>query len=261
MLRALFHLLILAILTIVTQIGGIAYLLALWVRRGFLGRVLAFAALYVGVTIAAIFVAPVFGRESLPCFERENLAPRTLLTCALNRQYATPELVLLTQDLARDVAVEYPDTLTQYLDASFPFFNGFPLIPHLSHDDGRKLDLAFYYDGAAGYARGVTPSPLGYWGFFEPHADDPETCRNIDRFTMRWDMDWFQRFVRDDLEMDAPRTATMLRWLADEAVKGGIDKILLEPHLRARFALPPSVVRFQGCRAARHDDHVHIQMR
>lgn len=261
MLRILFHLIIVAILTVLTQIGGIAYLLALWIKRGFLGRMVAFVALYLLVTVAATFVAPIFGRESLPCFERDNIAPRTLLTCALNRQYVTPELNLLSKDLARHVAQARPDTLTQYLDASFPFLNGFPLIPHLSHDDGRKIDFAFYYEGAFGYARGVTPSPLGYFGFLEPHADDPEICGNADRFTLRWDMDWFQGFVRDDLQMNVPRTAIMLRWLADEALKGGIEKILLEPHLRARFALPPSVVRFQGCRAARHDDHVHIQMR
>lgn len=261
MLRILFHLSVFALLTVLTQIGGVAYLLALIVRRGVLGRIGAFLCLYILASIAAITVAPLFGREALPCYGNETLAPRTLLTCAFNRQYGTPELTLLTRNLARDVASKHPGTVTLYLDASFPFVDGFPLIPHLSHDDGKTLDLAFYYESDGVYRPGETPSPLGYWGFLEPHADDPETCRDTNRFTLRWDMAWFQHVVRDDLTMETQRTATMLRWLSDEAVKGGLEKILLEPHLRRRFALPPQVVRFQGCRAARHDDHVHIQMR
>lgn len=74
-------------------------------------------------------------------------------------------------------------------------------------------------------------------------------------------MGWFQPFVRNDLTLDSARTATMLRWLVDEGAENGVEKVLLEPHLRARFALPPGLVRFQGCRAARHDDHVHFQVR
>jgi len=260
MITALLHLTIFVLLTVLTQIGGVVYLLAVWLTRGFLRRTFAFLGLYLVATIGAVFVAPVFGREALPCFERDGLAPRSLIYCAMNRQYVSPELHLLTRRLAEHVAGKHPGSITQYLDAGFPFAEGFPLLPHLSHDDGRKLDLAFYYQ-ADGYRPGETPSPIGYWGFLEPHADDPATCRQKDRLTLRWDMTWFQGLVRDDLTLDAGRTGTMLRWLSDEAVKGGVEKILLEPHLRARFALPPSVVRFQGCRAARHDDHVHVQVR
>ena len=260
MIRAILHTLIFALLTVLTQIGGIVYLLALLISRGFVKRAVVFLAFYVAAAVASAFIAPLFGREAMPCFTEGNLAPRSPVYCVLNRQYVTPELKQLGQDLARHMDTEYPGTVTQYLDAGFPFVTGFPLIPHLSHDDGRKLDLAFYYKTDV-YQPGETPSPLGYWGFLEPHAEDPQTCRNKTRFTMRWDMGWFQRFVRDDLTMETKRTSAMLRWLSDEALKGGVQKILLEPHLRQRFALPPSVVRFQGCRAARHDDHVHLQVR
>ena len=39
-------------------------------------------------------------------------------------------------------------------------------------------------------------------------------------------------------------------------------KILLEPHLAHRLGVEgrPNI-RFQGCRAARHDDHIHVQIR
>ena len=31
-----------------------------------------------------------------------------------------------------------------YLDANFPFINKFPLLPHLSHNDGKKIDITDY---------------------------------------------------------------------------------------------------------------------
>jgi hypothetical protein len=37
-----------------------------------------------------------------------------------------------------------------------------------------------------------------------------------------------------------------------------IGKIFIEPHLKQRFAPSEAKIRFQGCRAARHDDHIHL---
>ena len=51
------------------------------------------------------------------------------------------------------------------LDGNFPFITGFPLLPHLSHDDGEKVDLAFYYADDTGYLRGATRAPIGYFAF------------------------------------------------------------------------------------------------
>jgi hypothetical protein len=39
-----------------------------------------------------------------------------------------------------------------------------------------------------------------------------------------------------------------------------VQKMLIEPHLKARLRLQSSKVRFQGCGAARHDDHVHVHI-
>jgi hypothetical protein len=158
----------------------------------------------------------------------------------------------------------YPGTLTQVLDAGFPFLDGFPLLPHLSHDDGRKVDLAFYYQGADGtYRPGALPSPIGYWGFTPPRPGEPQPCAESGTpFTLRWDMGWFQFLVRDDLALDEARTVAALRWLVAEGDSGGrLDRILLEPHLKQRLGLKSERIRFQGCRAARHDDHFHIESR
>lgn len=265
MIRIAFHILMIAALTILTQIGGVAYLLGLLLTRGRAAwvRFLAVLASYAAVSVSALFVAPVFGREPLPCLKLESrpLAARSFLYCALNRHYVAPDLRDIVNALSADLARQYPGTQTLYLDAGFPFADGFPMLPHLSHDDGEKVDLAYFYRDEAGYAREQTPSPVGYWGFMEPHADDPATCPRPGWRSLRWDMGWFQPLVRTDLEMDTGRTGAMLRWLSGPGVEQGIGKVLLEPHLRARFALPPSVVRFQGCRAARHDDHVHVQLK
>ncbi|HKK76486.1 MAG TPA: hypothetical protein VJ953_15505 [Saprospiraceae bacterium] len=40
---------------------------------------------------------------------------------------------------------EAPSLRINYLDANFPFWNEFPLLPHLSHDDGKKVDISFLY--------------------------------------------------------------------------------------------------------------------
>jgi hypothetical protein len=63
------------------------------------------------------------------------------------------------------------------------------------------------------------------------------------------------------VRLDEPRTKVMLDLLVREARADAVDRILLEPYLRARWRLPRQMVRFQGCRAARHDDHVHVQLK
>jgi hypothetical protein len=74
---------------------------------------------------------------------------------------------------------------------------------------------------------------------------------------LRWDLDplqpWLARHALDDA-----RTRT----LVDAALAhAAIEKVLLEPHLQTRLGLSSPKLRFQGCRAARHDDHAHLQLR
>jgi hypothetical protein len=74
-------------------------------------------------------------------------------------------------------------------------------------------------------------------------------------------MQWFGAFTRDDLVLDEARTRFALRWLAREGPGQGLGKVFVEPHLRERLGVSGDVIRFQGCAAARHDDHIHIQLR
>lgn len=40
-----------------------------------------------------------------------------------------------------------------------------------------------------------------------------------------------------------------------------VGKLFIEPHLKHRLGLTSSKVRFHGCQAVRHDDHIHFQLK
>jgi hypothetical protein len=193
-------------------------------------------------------LAPLAGRVPLPCgvLQHEPLAPAAWITCALGRNYVRPHVRDELRELSRFMTREHPGTPTRYLDAGFPFGNGVPLLPHLSHRDGLKVDLAFHYLGSRG------PSPVGYWVYEAPEPGEPEPCR--DRFSwLRWDFAWLQPLLAEP--WDAVRTGAAIGWLAGRA---RVQRILHEPHLQQRLALGSDKLRFQGCAAARHDDHFHV---
>lgn len=257
------------LLTALTQLGGLAYIATLGVARALrLGSVLArlslFLAFYIGVTYAATSIAPHFGRVALSCFAKpaDHLVVRSPLYCALNRNYVTPGLLRMAEGLADHMDARFPGTATVALDANFPFIDGFPLLPHLSHADGRKLDLAFYYrDGEDRFLNGVTRSPIGYFAFEQPNSTDKQPCAGRDDWlTTRWDLAWLQPFF-PVYEIEPERMRAAVSWLAETGVvEYGVEKVFLEPHLTDALGVAAPAVRFQGCRAARHDDHIHVQI-
>ena len=267
MLRVLRHGFAIVLLTLLTQIGGLAWLLALALRRLLPSpRRLVFLVFVAGVYAAAMLVthqvAPLFGRVPLPCFTTANLAVRSPLYCALNRNYVTPGLKAAAEAYAAHMASSFPGTKTLALDANFPFVAGFPLLPHLSHDDGRKLDLALYYrDDTGNFRNGETRSPLGYFAFQQPLPNSLQPCANRRRFiTLRWDMNWLQALF-PDWDVEPARMKEALRWLSTEGRSHDIEKVFIEPHIPARLGVASDTIRFQGCNVARHDDHIHIQVR
>jgi len=254
------HGLIIIGLTVLTQLGGVAWGLALVLRRVFGRFWLIFAALYLCLSITAHYIAPLAGRVALPCLDAgpAHIAVLNPVYCALNRHYVSPAMKTYADALSAHMHDIYPGTRTRALDANFPFLDGFVLLPHLSHDDGNKLDLGFYYTDANGdYRLGQTRSYIGYWGYEQPRPGDPQPCADDDRFSLRWDMGWLQN-IRHDWRLDQARTREALRWLANTPA-GPNYKIFIEPHLSTRLGISGDTIRFQGCRAARHDDHIHIE--
>lgn len=203
--RVALHAVTFLVLTVLTQIGGLVWLAAIVLARtaglhSRLAKPLVFTLLYTGATIAAAYTAPLFGRVPLSCLTEESapLAVRSPLFCALNRNYVTPQMRDAAEAFAAHMAEGYPGTKTLALDANFPFIDGFPLLPHLSHADGRKLDIAFYYEHDGNYLQGETRSPIGYFAFEQPRPGDPQPCagRN-DWLTLRWDFDFLQPLFPD----------------------------------------------------------------
>jgi hypothetical protein len=257
------HALIVTGLTLLTQIGGLAYLIALlatkrwrsteasrWLRAVYLAT----ATLLIYAAASIVVVPPLaglFGRERVPC------TSTTFAGCVLNRIYVKPKTVALIAELDRAVASRFPSSNVTVLEGSFPFVDGFPLPPHLSHHDGRKVDFAFFYRDASGrpVARG-SPSPIGYFHFQQPRPADREPCAG--RFTpLRWDFAWLQ--PREPAwALDEERTRAMILWLKAHP---DVKRIFIEPHLADRLDVGGGKVRFQGCQAARHDDHLHVEVR
>jgi len=262
-------------LTLLTQIGGVIFILTLLVGRWLLpatwhgwqrtaATTIIFVFLYQTLSATAVpALAAAGGRVPLPCYAEAGrpFAAGSRLYCVLNRNYVDAQLVALLTDLSRAVDRAYPGTVTLYLDGNFPFVDGFPLLPHLSHNDGRKLDLAYYYARSDGsYLPGDLRSSIGYWAFEQPGAGDKPSCTGRSLLSLRWDLGFLQPFY-PNRPLEPARTAAALRWLADQGQKFGIERIFIEPYLATRLGVSSPLLGFQGCRAARHDDHIHIQVK
>ena len=263
------------VLTIATQIGGVVLLISLFAYSIFrkkttqrAGRlILAFALFVIIYGLATFLVTPMlaqkFGRKALPIVKDDHFKPLTIWTCLLNRHYVKPELYQVMVDVSEEMKRQRPHVIIAYLDANFPFFNGFPLFPHLSHNDGEKLDLAFFYKEILSEkeVNKVAPSWIGYGVSENPEKgeiDKPSECEKMGY----WQYNFLQKIIpqpeKQVLELDDKRTTELLKLLNNNK---HIQKIFLEPHLVRRLKLEnKKKIRFHGCHAVRHDDHIHVQL-
>ena len=275
--RWVYFIIVFVLLTALTQIGGVVYLatkilvsLVLGERdsnrivRGLI-HLCVFIAAYGAVTFFAMPpLAEQFDRYPLPCVATKARPVGALNPgyCLLNRHYAATGVHRMLAGLAGALAKSHPGTVVVYLDAGFPLLDGFPLPPHLSHDDGRKIDIAFFYQSRRGrYLPGQARSPIGYLAYEQPRAGDPRPCAKV---TMAWLYRWQLDFLQDlwqPYRLEPVRMAAMVRWLTTEGQKFGVEKLFLEPHLVNRLGLASPLIRFQGCKAGRHDDHIHVQIK
>ena len=219
-----------------------------------------FLATYLLTSFALLpLIAPIFGRAALPLMG--TLRPLNIGTCILNRHYVKPHLKRQMQRIADKMNVEFEGTITNYLDANFPFFNGFPLFPHLSHNDGRKLDLAFYYkeDNKPSVS---APSFMGYGVYEQPKNNEsnyPATCQQKGYWQYGLLSAIVPQWNKKDFQLDVERTRALIRLLAEDQ---STSKIFIEPHLKQRWQLHSyENIRFHGCQAVRHDDHIHTQIK
>lgn len=261
-------------LTVLTQVGGIVLLIALtfhkYINRQVThkwwnpaAKVATFLVLYAATTFVIVpLLARPLGRVPMPLLERGHLRPLTVLTCLLNRHYVRPELRRAAFEVAEEMNRAFPGTTVNYLDGNFPFGNHFPLVPHLSHNDGRKLDLAFCYtDNHTLQPTNESPSVIGYGVCEAPRAGEQNTASFCDE-NGYWQYSLSEKVVpqggKKDYTLDEERTRRLVNLFAAHSA---IGKIFIEPHLKGRMKLTSSKIRFHGCRAVRHDDHIHVQLK
>lgn len=256
------RILIFSFLTILTQIGGIAYLLNLIFSKKWFGtrkyaRSLSFVAIYAILTLIVVpLLAPVFGREKVA--HTDSIQPASYLTVILNRNYVRPDLNQLLENTAKEL--KGSDIMISYLDANFPFINKFPLLPHLSHNDGRKIDVSLIYETETGEISNQQRSRSGYGAFEGPLGNEHDQIqRCIDQGYWQYDFTKFFTLgsINDELQFSKNGNRQLIRALLKSPKLG---KLFIEPHLKSRLGLKDSRVRYHGCRAVRHDDHVHIQL-
>lgn len=195
------------------------------------------------------------GLVTAPCHGPAPLRPAAAFFCTKGRNYMTQQARAALIDAAEALNRRYPRTILTFMDASGPDGRK-PFKPHLSHGDGRQIDLADFYQSRSGRRLAGPPpaSRAGYGAFEPPRPGDPLPCRGIDRPNDDRDPPADRIWRLDD-----ERTATLVKILvADPRVR----RVFIEPHLKRRFGLSESPkVRFAGCQAARHDDHIHVDFR
>ena len=273
-LKVICIILICSSLTLLTQIGGIVYLLSLfthrytnkWANKIVLRQAYRFVLFMVLYCLATFLIVPViakpFGRVPLPLTETNHLQPLNFLTCFLNRNYVAPRLKQTVFEVSQQISEDFPGTNINYLDADFPFLNGFPLIPHLSHNDGKKLDLSFcYLDSKTKAITNKCPSFIGYGVSEEPLPGEKNTAEFCSSQGF-WQYSFLMKIIsqknKQQFIFDSNRTKALVNLFVANT---NIEKIFIEPHLKTRLKLTSGKIRFHGCAAVRHDDHIHIQLK
>lgn len=237
-----------------TQVGGIIWLLSIVVSQRLKKKKrLVFPIIYLIFNLIIIPpVAKVFGREPLPTFG-QNVKPRNWVYPLMFRNYVNPNLKTLLINTSNETNL----TIT-YLDANFPFADGFPLLPHLSHNDGNKIDLSFYYLDESGISTNKKPSISGYGAFVMNKNETSEVCKENEYW--QYDYPKYLTFgTINKLEFDKIKTRQLLAALLSQSKT---EKIFIEPYLKISMSLSnESKIRFHGCKAVRHDDHIHLQIK
>ena len=261
-LHILYYLFIFIFLTALTQIGGVVFLISLYIAKSitkrFRGKLIAvFIPTYLIFTFVIIpFSAPQFGRAKVAYAKPANYA-----TVLLNRNYVNPEINTVLRRLGGTLRREDPDLYLYFLDANFPFFDGFPLPPHLSHNDGKKLDLSLVYETRDGKISNKQKSFSGYGVFEGPkngEQDQIAQCKAAGYFQY----DYLKYLTFGEINTDLRFSERGTKLVIQEILKfDQIGKIFIEPHLKQRLNLEDPKIRYHGCRAVRHDDHIHIQLK
>jgi hypothetical protein len=190
------------------------------------------------------------GLMPLPCDGRGPLRPRNPLYCLLGRAYVTPPARAALVEAAQALVKAHPGSVVLFMDASGADGKR-PFAPHLSHGDGREVDVAVFYRRPDGWPLDAPPTFSGYGAQEPPRPGDPLPCKGIKRVNDHGDAPASRPW-----RLDEARTRNLIEILIQDP---RVKRIFIEPHLKRRFGLEKETkIRFAGCWAARHDDHLHV---
>ncbi len=263
-LKYIWRFLIFAILTVISQIGGIVYLISIAVskkiRYKMYGKsILIFSSLYLLITFLIVpLIAPLFGRQKINT--NSHLRPAGYITVLLNRNYVTGETNKFLRDISNRLMCDKSEVQIRYLDACFPFIKGFPLLPHLSHNDGCKIDFSLVYEDESGKIVNKGKSLSGYGIFEEAHEDEFNQCKDcMEKGYFQYDYPKYLTLgsINPDLRFSEKGTKELIEAILNHEK---LRKLFIEPHLKRRLNLTDKRIRFHGCGAVRHDDHIHVQI-
>ncbi len=263
--KFIWGILLFILLTVATQIGGVVYLGSLLWKRLLPSERWGWAyfpALYLLVWLTVPFFARLDGRVPLPyrATEEVPLQAQHIFTVLANRHYVKSALKAEVIAVAQLLAKETPGAVVTYLDANFPFFDGFPLLPHRSHDDGEKIDLAFFYEKGETLTS-KAPGFLGYGrcaGPLDGEANQPAACAKKGYWQYSVLLRLAKPFLGKKHVLAEQPTRQLVRAFSR---RKAIGKLFLEPHLKTRWGLSGyGKIRYHGCAAVRHDDHLHVQL-
>jgi hypothetical protein len=190
--------LLFAILTILSQVGGIILLLWLllyqffkkrlkntWVQRGVhVGGFVVFYLFFMFIIIPPL--ARIQDRVPLPMSKSGALVPVTYWTAIFGRNYIKSEGRDKLETIAEAFVKKHPELKVKYMDCNYPFRfigsdeihedTGFPILeglfPHFTHL-GDKADIALIYNDEEGNPSNLTPTAIGYGSSVEPNKDEP----------------------------------------------------------------------------------------
>lgn len=261
--KFILNIFIFIILTVISQIGGLIFLISKiiikkWSINFKFKTLIIFLPIYLFSTFLIVpHIAPLFGREKVK--HSNYIGPANMMTILLNRNYVKPELNNLLQQTA--VKLVKSSIKINYLDANFPFINKFPLLPHLSHNDGKKIDISLIYENKKGLISNHQKSRSGYGVFENPKSNEINQIREcIKNGYFQYDYPKFLTLgkINTDLKFSHQGTKKLVEAILSQ---NDLGKLFIEPHLKTRLRLKHTKIRYHGCKAVRHDDHIHIQLK
>ena len=131
-------------------------------------------------------------------------------------------------------------------------------MPHLSHNDGKKIDISFIYLNKEGKTTDKKPSVSGYGLYVRKENPTATSC--LKKGYWQYNFPKHLTFgTINNLGFDKKSTKLLIQELLSNSKS---QKLFIEPYLKQELGLSNySKIRFHGCQAVRHDDHIHLQIK